>query len=446
MTWKELQLTGWGRSSRATVRACRPERWSSATQSVTSRPEGGMIPFGGGRSYGDAALNDGGHVMLTERLDRVLAFDAEKGELVCEAGATIAELHRWLVPKGFLLPSIPGTGFATIGGAVANDVHGKNHDRHGGFGDHVVWIDLLLADGSIRRVSAADDDDLFAATIGGLGLTGLILAVCIGLLPVRSNAVDLRERRVRDLDEYFELLEDARRTATYSVGWIDALAQGKNLGRGILETAEVAADGVPENSGRSRKMPFDLPGIALNRWSIGAFNALYLRRVGANGRSRRVEMSRFFHPLDSIHEWNRMYGRAGFHQFQCVIPDAEARSGIETLLSAAGAARAGSFLAVLKTLGAVGKGHLSFPLPGYTLALDFPVRSGIGELMMRLEAITLDHGGRIYLAKDSCLSANGFATMYPKLDAFRKVIQGVDPDGLFVSDLARRLHIREGGK
>ena len=279
MTWKELQLTGWGRSSRATVRACRPERWSSATQSVTSRPEGGMIPFGGGRSYGDAALNDGGHVMLTERLDRVLAFDAEKGELVCEAGATIAELHRWLVPKGFLLPSIPGTGFATIGGAVANDVHGKNHDRHGGFGDHVVWIDLLLADGSIRRVSAADDDDLFAATIGGLGLTGLILAVCIGLLPVRSNAVDLRERRVRDLDEYFELLEDARRTATYSVGWIDALAQGKNLGRGILETAEVAADGVPENSGRSRRMPFDLPGIALNRWSIGAFNALYLRRV-----------------------------------------------------------------------------------------------------------------------------------------------------------------------
>jgi len=446
MTWKELQLTGWGRSSRATVRACRPERWSSAIESVTSRPEGGMIPFGGGRSYGDAALNDGGHAMLTERLDRVLSFDAEKGELVCEAGATIAGLHRWLIPKGFLLPSIPGTGFATIGGAVANDVHGKNHDRHGGFGDHILWIDLLLADGSIRRVSAADDDDLFAATIGGLGLTGLILAVCVDLLPVASNAVDLRERRVRDLDEYFELLEDARRTATYSVGWIDALAQGKNLGRGILETAEVAADGVPADSGRSRKMPFDLPGIALNRWSIGAFNALYLRRVGANGRSRRVEMSRFFHPLDGIHEWNRMYGRTGFHQFQCVIPDAAARSGIETLLSAASAARAGSFLAVLKTLGAVGKGHLSFPLPGYTLALDFPVRAGIGELMMRLEAITLDHGGRIYLAKDSCLSANGFATMYPKLDAFRKVIQGVDPDGLFVSDLARRLHIREGGK
>ena len=445
MTWKELQLTGWGRSSRATVRACRPERWSSAVQSVRSRPDGGLIPFGGGRSYGDAALNDGGHAMLTERLDRVLAFDPANGELVCEAGATIAELHRWLVPKGFLLPSIPGTGFATIGGAVANDVHGKNHDRHGGFGDHIVWIDLLMADGSIRRVSAADDDDLFAATVGGLGLTGIILAVCVGLMPVASNAVDLCERRVRDLDAFFEMLEDARRTATYSVGWIDALAQGTDLGRGILETAEVAADGVPADTGRARKMRFDLPGALLNRGSLGAFLALYLRRVAMAGRARRVEMSQFFHPLDSIHEWNRMYGRAGFHQFQCVIPDAEARAGIETLLSAASAARAGSFLAVLKTLGAAGRGHLSFPLPGYTLALDFPVRPGIGELMTRLEAITLDHGGRVYLAKDSCLSAKGFATMYPKLKAFRAVIQEVDPDGLFVSDLARRLQIREIG-
>ncbi len=446
MTWKELQLTGWDRTSRATVRACRPERWSSAVQAVTSRPRGGLIPFGGGRSYGDAALNDGGHAMLTERLDRVLAFDAVKGELVCEAGATIAALHHWLVPKGFLLPSIPGTGFATIGGAVANDVHGKNHDHHGSFGDNILWVDLLLADGSIRRVSAEDGGDLFAATIGGLGLTGMILVVCVRLLPAASNAVDLRESRVRDLDEFFELLEGARRTATYSVGWIDALAQGENLGRGILETAEVAAEGVPAEARRARKMPCDLPGAALNRWSITAFNALYLRRVGMKGRARRVEMSRFFHPLDRIHEWNRMYGRSGFHQFQCVIPDAEARSGIRTLLSAAAAARAGSFLAVLKTLGAAGKGHLSFPLPGYTLALDFPVRSGLGALMTRMEAITLDHGGRIYLAKDSCLSAEGFATMYPKLNAFRAVLQDVDPDGAFNSDLARRLRIREGGK
>lgn len=444
MKVKKLDINGWGRLPRATSRAVRPERLAAAAAAVRARPEGGLVAYGGGRSYGDAALNDGGHLLLTRRLDRILAFDPAAGQLVSEPGVTISELQSFLVPRGFTLPAVPGTGFATLGGAVANDIHGKNHDRHGSFGNHVAWFDLLMADGAFQRVSAEEDPGLFAATIGGVGLTGILMTVCVNLRPCPSNAVRVTEMRAEDLDHFLTLLSQHRDRETYSVGWIDTLARGTRFGRGILEVAEPSERSVDARRARRLRVPFDMPGFALNRWSIGAMNAWYYSRVSSFGRDRVVPLEKFFHPLDAVLDWNRMYGRAGFRQFQCVIPDDRAPSGIRCLLEAVTETRAGSFLAVLKTMGGEGKGYLSFPMRGVTLALDFPARARTAELLARLEGITLEHGGRIYLAKDSCLSPAGFAQMYPKLPVLREVLDRVDPDRLFVSDLARRLNIRGG--
>ncbi len=442
MMWKEMTLTGWGRSSRATVAAGRPERARDLTALLGDHHARGVIAYGSGRSYGDAPLNDGGQVLLTGRLNRLLSFDADTGELVCEAGVTFADLQRVFLPRGFCVPVTPGTAFATIGGAVANDVHGKNHDRVGSFGDHVLWLDLVLASGAVERVSPDHHPELFAATIGGVGLTGVILHVCFRMIPVPSPWLTVREQRIADLDGFFDAFESVRDEADYSVGWIDGLARGRRLGRGILETAAFADGAVrPVAARRPRRVPVDLPGIALNPLSVALFNRLYYRRVPDRGRSRAVPAERFFYPLDGLHDWNRIYGKRGFYQFQCVIPDAAARAGIRLALEEIGAARSASFLAVLKTLGGAGRGHLSFPMRGYTLALDFPRRDKAGALLVRLERIVLDHGGRVYLAKDAVLSADGFAAMYPGLADLRAVLAEVDPDRRFQSDLARRLGI-----
>jgi decaprenylphospho-beta-D-ribofuranose 2-oxidase len=444
--WKPMAVSGWGRSSTASVEACRPERIAEARRALGQVGGEGIVAHGGGRSYGDAALNDGGRVMLTRRLDRVLAFDPATGDLVAEPGVTFADLLKIFLPRGFLAPVTPGTALATLGGAVANDVHGKNHDRTGSFGDHVQWLDLLLPSGEELRVSPVERPDLFAATIGGIGLTGIILAVALRLQRVPSPAVTVAERRIGDLDGFLAAFAAHRASATYSVGWIDALARGRSLGRGVLELAEPAqnAGAAAPAKTRTRRVPVDLPGFVLNPMSVALFNEVYYRRVPAAGRERLLSYEKFLYPLDAIRDWNRIYGRRGFYQFQCVLPDDGAASGLRVLLETISTARGASFLAVLKTLGGEGRGHLSFPLRGYTLALDFPRGAGTDELMRRLERLTLDHGGRIYLAKDACLSAAGFAAMYPKLDAFRAVLREADPQGRMTSGMARSLNIRGG--
>jgi decaprenylphospho-beta-D-ribofuranose 2-oxidase len=343
-----------------------------------------------------------------------------------------------------LAPVSPGTAFATIAGAVANDVHGKNHGAAGSFGHHVRWVELLLPSGNIVRASPEDRPDLFAATIGGIGLTGILLAICFRMTRVPSNAVALRERRMRDLDSYLDALRNEVETAHYSVGWIDTLAGGRSLGRGILETAEPSQEGVAARRSKTRAVPLDCPGFLLNRWSVKAFNSLYYRRFARGERRRRLAYGQFLYPLDSLLDWNRLYGARGFHQFQCVVPFEAGATALRGLLETVRAGGNASPLAVLKTLGKAGPGHLSFPMPGYTLAVDLPRRPGVEDLLAKLEAITLDHGGRIYLAKDSCLSAEGFAKMYPKLGDFRAVLAQFDPDGRMASDMARRLRIRDG--
>ncbi len=442
--WRHDRFTGWGRVLQAEMDAARPERIGELAKSLKGVDRRGVIVHAGGRSYGDAALNSGGQAILTRRLDRLIDFDPASGLLVAEAGVTFDDLRRVFLPRGFLAPVTPGTAFATLGGAVANDVHGKNQDRAGNFGRHVAWLELMSPAGEIRKLMPGDP--LFAATVAGLGLTGVILTVALKMMAVPSRFVAARERRVADLDEFLEALEDVRRSATYSVGWIDALASGASLGRGIVESADpgLAQEGERYREPRRRSVPFDFPAFVLNPLTIGAFNACHWRSVPKRGRERRVAYDRFLYPLDAINGWNRLYGRRGFHQFQCLLPEANSRNALRSILETCVGSRAASFLGVLKTMGQEGTGLLSFGGRGHTLALDFPARPGIGDLLTRLERMVLDHGGRIYAAKDSHLSAANFAAMYPKLPEFRAILAEVDPERRMMSDLARRLDIRGG--
>ena len=442
--WRHDSFTGWGRVLRAEMDAARPERIADLAKALQAADRRGVIVHAGGRSYGDAALNSGGQAILTGRLNRLLDFDPASGMLVAEAGVTFDDLRRLFLPRGFLSPVTPGTAFATLGGAVAHDVHGKNQDRAGNFGRHLAWLDLMLPSGEIRRLMP--DDPLFRATVAGLGLTGVVIAVAFKMMTVPSRFVSSHERRVRNLDEFLDALEEVRRTATYSVGWIDALAQGSSLGRGIVESADPAPprEGEHYREAKLRRVPFDFPAIALNPLTIGLFNAQHWHRVPARGRERRVPYDRFLYPLDAIKGWNRLYGRRGFHQFQCLLPEANSRKALRSILETCVGSRAASFLGVLKTMGQQGTGLLSFGGRGHTLALDFPARPGVGDLLVRLERMVLDHGGCIYAAKDSRMSPAAFAAMYPGLPAFRAILAEIDPGQRMMSDLARRLAIHEG--
>jgi decaprenylphospho-beta-D-ribofuranose 2-oxidase len=439
---KEMRLTSWGRNLHADMTAFRPERLTKLSEAVRIAEPGSTIAYGDGRNYGDLSLRDGGTAIMTGRLDRFLAFDEGAGTIAVEPGVTFTDLQAFALPRGFLPPVTPGTGFVTLGGGVASDVHGKNHDREGSLGNHIDWLDIVLADGSVVRTSRDERPGLFAATVGGCGLTGIIAAIGLRLRRHRANAVETREFRARDLEHYFELMMEHRDTSTYSVGWIDALQQGAHLGRGIFQTGE-PIDGLAEKSReRTHSVPFTFPDMTLNRFSIALFNEVYYRRVPTGGRSRIVNYDTFHHPLDAVENWNRFYGHGGFYQFQCVLPDETALHGVKTLLEKVATARAASFLGVLKTFGTEGYGHLSFPRPGITLSLDIPARSETLALMQSLEATTLEFGGRLYLAKDSVMSADGFAQMYPRLNEFRTVLDKYDPGEKFSSEMSQRLNIR----
>jgi decaprenylphospho-beta-D-ribofuranose 2-oxidase len=442
MNWPLRSLQAWGRLNAAPMRVAAPASEDAALARLREAEASTWIPFGAGRSYGDQALNGGGAALLTGGLGRVLAVDADEGTLVAEAGLSIGEALRTCLAQGWLPPVSPGTGFATLGGCLANDVHGKNHESHGSFGRHVLWFDLLLPSGEVRRVSPNDEPLLFNATVGGMGLTGLILRMQLKLQRAHSNAVDLVEERIPNLEAFVERFEQVRATAPYSVGWIDAMAQGASLGRGILETATSSAEGLPPYAPKRLGLPCDLPGFVLGPFSVRAFNTLYYRRIAKGGRQRQVHIEKFLYPLDALRDWNRLYGRRGFFQFQCVLPDAQATAGLRVLLEAVSRSRASSFLAVLKTMGPAGSGFLSFPLRGYTLALDIPNRPDARALLAGLERLTLEHGGRIYLAKDAALSAAGFARMYPQAQAFRALLEHIDPHARMSSDMARRLGLR----
>lgn len=436
--WRAQTLRDWGQLRGAPCLAARPERLHELRQALRSVTGGTLIAHGAGRSYGDAAQNGGGAAVLTRRLDRLLTFDEASGLLVAEPGVTVAEILALFLPRGWLFPTPPGTAQVTLGGAIANDVHGKNQHLAGSLGEHVAWFDLMLADGEVQRVSAASDPALFAATIGGIGLTGVITAVALRLQRVRGPSLRLRRRRIGALDAFLDGFLAARQ-APWAVGWIDALAPGAALGRGILETAEACDEPAPAPRAARLAMPVQAPGWLLNPFSVRAFNALYWRRVAASGDERRVGYEQFLFPLDGIGQWNRLYGRRGFHQFQCVLPEEAATRGLRRLLEAVQQRGSASFLAVLKWMGREGVGMLSFARPGFSLALDIPACSHSRELLLALENITRDCGGRIYLAKDSALTPQGFVEMYPRHAEFAVLRQTVDPRRRLSSDMSRRL-------
>ncbi|HEV3468141.1 MAG TPA: FAD-binding oxidoreductase [Pyrinomonadaceae bacterium] len=447
MRGKTLELSGWGRYPRVRAEVVRPEYVSA----VDVTRWGHVLARGLGRSYGDAALSKEGVVLLTERLNRFLEFDERTGLLRAEAGATIAEVLEVFAPRGWFPPVTPGTKFVTLGGCVAADVHGKNHHRDGAFGAHVEALELLLADGARAGCTPAENSDLFGATVGGMGLTGVITEVTVRLKPVETSFVIVRHHASRDLAESLAMLDDPVYDDEYTVCWVDLLARGRRAGRGVLIRGQHAralelprefrALDRPETRARF-DLPFDLPSWALNRLSASAFNRLYFSVQGGRGVPFVADFNRFFYPLDAVGRWNRAYGKRGFVQYQCVMPLAESARGLARLQEALAASRQPCFLAVLKRFGPEGTGLLSFPAPGYTLALDFPVRGEeLFALLRKFDDIVLEHGGRVYLAKDACLDPEKFRLMYPRFPEWLEIKRRVDPGDRFRSELSRRLGI-----
>ncbi|MCB1366549.1 MAG: FAD-binding oxidoreductase [Rhodobacteraceae bacterium] len=438
MRWKTGEYSGWGRVLKADGDRARPEKLSDLKAILR---EGGLPAIGNLRSYGDAALNSGGRAVDMTRLDRLRAFDPETGILEAEAGVTIGEILRLFLPKGWIPAVMPGTGFATLGGCIGHDVHGKNHHVAGSFGQHVTRIDLLGANGRVRRITPEGNPDLFRATIGGMGQTGIILSAAIRMIPATSPLMDLRESRIDTLAEFMTMLDAS--TATYCVGWIDATAKGATLGRGILEEAEIGSHGQMPKAPRHKSVPFNAPGFLLSSPVVRAFNHLYFRRVPVGGRRLDRAMADFFFPLDKVHNWNRLYGKSGFHQFQCVLPEAPAREALAKMLEQIARSRLASPLAVLKKLGPGRAGMMSFPMEGFTLAVDFPNRPASAGLIRELGDIAADAGGRIYLAKDALASPATIAGMYDEREAFAAAANAVDPAHALETDLTRRLKLRD---
>ncbi|MCR5859511.1 FAD-binding oxidoreductase [Mesorhizobium sp. J428] len=398
---------------------------------------GAMLAVGNMRSYGDSCLNSSGTIVDMRSMNRLAAFDTETGILEAEAGILLPEIIAAGAPHGFFPAVVPGTQFITLGGAIANDVHGKNHHRRGTFGRHVIWLDLMQSDGQVRRLSAQDNTPLFAATIGGMGMTGMILRAAIRLMPVPSLDVAEKIEPFDSLDEFFAIAEEADAKNEYAVAWIDQLAGGRGAGRGLLLTGNHAEGGSRQAlpPGGKLAVPFQPPFNVLNRPFLKAFNMAY--RL-AKGRRRDVAVSGyqgFFFPLDGVRDWNRLYGPRGLFQHQSVVPFATAREAIPALFDAARKAGQGSFLTVLKRFGHLpSPGMLSFPRPGYTLTLDFPNRGqSTRALLDQLDRITVEAGGAINPYKDARMGAATFAASFPRWREF-----GSLRDPAFVSDFWRR--------
>lgn len=441
-------VSGWGRYPRTETSLFRPDRVPSLDSLLASAGPS-LIARGLGSSYGDAAVNGAGGTVLTERLNRFLAFDPDTGVLSCEAGVTIEDLLRYLLPRGMFPPVSPGTKYVTLGGCVACDVHGKNHHRSGSIADHLIDFDLLTAAGVLVRCSREARPDLFWATVGGMGLTGIITELRLRLARVETPYVAVDYDRAQNLDVSLRLFDDDQRY-TYSVAWLDCLARGRSLGRGVLMranplgAAEATARGLPPDNWRTARrltVPFGLPAVLLNPVTVGTFNALFYHRHPTRSRGVSVHYDGYFYPLDRLRRWNRLYGRRGFFQYQCVVPFEGGRESLVRILEAVSRNRRASFLAVLKRFGEADPAQLlSFPRPGYTLSLDIPRDAGkVFPFLDAIDDIVVRSGGRVYLAKDARLSRDRFRAMYPEAEDWLEVKRRVDPENRFRSDLAARL-------
>ncbi|MFF8830491.1 FAD-binding protein [Streptomyces sp. NPDC015131] len=442
-------VTGWGRTAPTAARVIRPRSYEEAAAAVRACGARGSIARGLGRAYGDAAQNAGGAVLDMTGLSRVRSVDAEAGLVVCEAGVSLHRLMEVLLPLGLFVPVTPGTRYVTVGGAIGADIHGKNHHVSGSFGRHVRSFELLTADGTVRTVPRGTG--LFDATTGGMGLTGVILSATVELLPVETSWMSVDTERATDLDDLMARLTEGDDAHRYSVAWIDLLARGAATGRAVLTrgdhapraalTRRALRDPLGFRPGRLPAAPAYVPESLLSRPAVGLFNELWYRRAPRRRTGELQRLSAFFHPLDGVPHWNRVYGRGGFVQYQFVVGHGQEET-LRRVVRRIARRGCPSFLAVLKRFGAADPGWLSFPVPGWTLALDIPAGlSGLGAFLDELDEEVVGAGGRVYLAKDSRLRPDALRAMYPRLPDFRALRAELDPRGVFTSDLARRLSL-----
>ena len=433
-----MEISGWGRYPRREA-----ERFSPADAGACldlSKNLSGYIPRGAGRGYGDSALSES--VVSTAYLDHFIAFDETTGLLRCEAGVTLETILEYFVPRGWFLPVTPGTQFVTVGGAIASDVHGKNHHLDGSFCNHVIELRMLLGNGEIVTASRESYPDVFAATCGGMGLTGLILSARFKLKPIQSSLIDETTIRCPDLESVLSAFADSEKS-TYSVAWIDTLATGRSLGRSLLMLGEHAETGELTFSRKKRRsIPFNMPSLMMNRLTARCFNELYYRRNFAEKRSRRIDYEPFFYPLDGLAYWNRLYGKPGFLQYQFVLPAEAGVSALQAILERIAKSGYGSFLAVLKAFGKGNENLLSFPMRGYTLALDFKYSAGIFDFLTQLDQMVVEQGGRIYLTKDARMSESVFKSAYPHWQEFESVREKYHALGKLKSDQSIRLGLQ----
>lgn len=403
-----------------------------------------FIPRGNGRCYGDASLSSS--TINTIKYDKVLSFDTKNGILECQSGLTLDKILEFIVPKGWFLPVTPGTKFITVGGAVGSDVHGKNHHVDGSFSNHIIEMELILADGETITCSPAKNADLFEATCGGMGLTGLITKIKFRLKKIETSYIKQKQIKAENLDEVIRLFDEYNHY-TYSVAWIDCLKKGEHFGRSILILGEHAkVEDLPEKlkgdplklpAKKSIPFPINLPSWVLNSFTVKLFNFLYYGKNFKKEINNVVSYEPFFYPLDAILNWNRGYGKKGFVQYQFVLP-LHAKQGLIDILNRISDEGLGSFLAVLKVFGKQ-ESMISFPTEGYTLALDFPVRDGLFEFLDELDKIVLKYGGRLYMSKDARMKPEILKAGYPRLNEFWQIVKRYNPKGKIRSVQSDRL-------
>jgi FAD/FMN-containing dehydrogenase len=400
-----------------------PLHWQSDFPAVTNGLHNGALPVGMGRSYGDVCLLRDGNLLLTTGLNRLIDFDPESGLLTAEAGVTLAQILDFAVPRGYFLPVTPGTKYVTLGGAIANDIHGKNHHVAGTFGNHVTQFELVRSDGSRMLCSPTSNPDFYAATIGGLGLTGLISWATLRLKPIVSRKIDYEGIQFHGIDEFLDLTSQSK-DIEYTVSWIDCASTGRNFARGVFMQGDHSArrDELKASTKPKLVFPFDAPGFALNHLSVSLFNTAFFHKQIHKRVVSLQDYEPFFYPLDKVLHWNRMYGKRGLLQFQYVIPWDYAKEGTIAILREVSKSGLASFLAVLKAFGDVpSPGMMSFPKPGITLALDFPIKPDKSfPLFSRLADMTLEFGGRLYPAKDAAMTASQFQAFYPQWEHFAR--------------------------
>ncbi len=438
------KLAGWGANLRADCLLAEPA-FHSEVAALLDRA--GTVARGLGRSYGDCAINAGGQVMGTTRMDRFLAFDEATGTLLCEAGASLEDIIRTFAPRGWFPMITPGTKFVTVGGCIANDIHGKAHHAQGSFSNCVDAMTVLLASGEVVTASREEHPDLFWATFGGVGLLGFVLTAAIRLRKIETTYFHQKSIRVGNLDEMLAALDESDHKYPYSVATLDVLATGAQLGRGVLTVGDhaslgdlppkLAHDPLRVSGSPKLTVPFDFPEWTLNALSIRVVNAA-IQQIQASAPALG-HYETFFYPLDKIAQWNRGYGRRGFTQYQFVIPFESGRERLRAILTTILSSGQMPFLNVLKRMGRESGGVLSFPREGYTFAIDFPVRGNTRALVRRLDAMVIEAGGRIYLGKDSYTEAAAFRTMYPEVEGWLQTKAKYDPQRVFTSNLGRRL-------